>query len=240
MADYIAKQIFPNLDLMRRSQQVMWYMAHRFTNLDRQLVRRYLSRAGTPKLHIGCGKNLLSDWLNMDYLPLSSDALYLDARRAFRFGNDTFHYIFSEHMIEHISYDDGLKMLAECRRILKPAGRVRISTPDLAFIVSLYDVEKSGLRQEYIKWAASEFFGGSREVNEVFVINNLMRNWGHTFIYDENTLRGAMKEVGFTNIVKCDLGQSEDPELCKLENETRLPAGFLRLETVTLEGIKTD
>ena len=91
-------------------------------------------------------------------------------------------------MIEHISYDNGVKMLAECRRILKPAGRIRISTPDLAFIVSLYNVEKPGLRKEYIKWAASEFFGGSRAVNEVFVINNLMRNWGHTFIYDENTL----------------------------------------------------
>ena len=49
-----------------------------------------------------------------------------------------------------------------------------------------------------------------------------------------------MKQVGFTNIVKCDLGESEDPELCNLENEKRLPAGLLRLETVTLEGIKTD
>jgi predicted SAM-dependent methyltransferase len=238
MTDYIATRILTNIDKSRRLRQLIWYLAHRFTNWDRRLAQRYLSGARVPKLHIGCGKHLLFDWLNMDYLPVFRDALYIDARRAFRFSDNTFQYIFSEHIIEHISYGDGLKMLAECLRILKPSGRIRISTPDLAFIISLYGVKKSVLQKQYIEWAAREFLGGGREVNEVFVINNLMRNWGHTFIYDENTLRNAMENVGFTNIVKCELGQSEDSELCHLENETRLPAGLLRLETVTLEGIK--
>ena len=31
-------------------------------------------------------------------------------------------------------------------------------------------------------------------------------------------------------------GQSDDPELCNLENDGRMPAGFLQLETMTLEG----
>jgi predicted SAM-dependent methyltransferase len=218
----------------------MWYVAHRFTSLDRRFAKKYLSEARVRKLHIGCGKNLLSEWLNMDHCPIFRDALFLDARRPFSFSDHTFHYIFSEHMIEHISYNDGLKMLNECQRILRPFGKIRISTPDLSFILGLYENEKTVLQREYLKWAAHEFFDDQQEVNEVFIINNLMRNWGHTFIYDENTLRDAMRKVGFTNIVKCDLRQSEDPELCNLENEARLPAGLLRLETVTLEGIKSD
>lgn len=225
-------------DTLRRARSLLWYAAHRLTNWDRTLADRYLSATRVRKLHIGCGNNLLPDWLNMDRLPLFRDALHLDARRKFRFGNNTFDYIFSEHMIEHISYEEGLKMLAECFRILKPSGRVRISTPDLAFVLGLYNTEKSPLQMKYIEWATHEFIGRIREANEVFVINNLMRNWGHTFIYDEDTLRYALTKVGFTDVVRCDLGHSEDSELCHLENEARLPAGFLRLETVTLEGVK--
>jgi predicted SAM-dependent methyltransferase len=51
------------------------------------------------------------------------------------FASDTFDFIFSEHMIEHVSHDDGAKMLAECHRVLKPGGHIRITTPDLAFLV---------------------------------------------------------------------------------------------------------
>jgi hypothetical protein len=47
-----------------------------------------------------------------------------------------------------------------------------------------------------------------------------------------------MLNAGFTNIVRCDLQESEDPALRKLENEARLPLAFLRLETLTLEGAK--
>ena len=75
------------------------------------------------------------------------------------------------------------------------------------------------------------------EDNAVFVINHFVRNWGHRFIYDEKTLREAMLNAGFTNLVKCDLQESEDPALCNLENEARLPLAFLRLETLTLEAM---
>jgi len=238
MIDEVVERVRRNPDLLRRSQQMLWYTAHRFTGWDRKAAARYIAESPVRKLHIGCGKNILPNWLNMDYLPLSRAALYLDARRPFFFKGDTFDYIFSEHMIEHISYDDGLKMLVECRRVLKPLGKLRISTPDLTFMIGLCRSEKSALEREYIKWASDVFCNGCPGVNEVFVINYFMRNWGHTFIYDENTLRNAMTTAGFTNIVKCDLQESEDAALRNLENEARLPPGFLRLETITLEGAK--
>src|SRR5690349_10237802 len=223
MMDEVVDRVRRNPDLLRRSQQLLWYVTHRFTSWDRKAAERYLAGSPVRKLHIGCGKNILPNWLNMDYLPLSREALYLDARLPFFFNNDTFDYIFSEHMIEHISYDYGLKMLAECRRVLKPFGKLRISTPDLAFMINLYRPDKSPLQQEYIKWASDVFYNGQPDINEVFVVNYFMRNWGHTFIYDENTLRTAMMTAGFTSIVKCDLQESEDAALCNLENEARLP-----------------
>jgi predicted SAM-dependent methyltransferase len=129
-------------------------------------------------------------------------------------------------------------MLGECHRVLKKGGRVRISTPDLSFLVKLYGDDKSSLQREYIAWSNSTFLEDAPEDNEVFVINNFMRNWGHTFVYDEATLRTAMTQSGFANIIKCDLQQSKDDELCNLENITRIPLRFLEMETITLEGTR--
>ena len=225
--------------ILRRARQMLCYLGHRLPGRDRAVVRRYLAQSETKKLHIGCGKNVLPGWLNMDALPLLPDVLYFDAARRFFFQDEAFDYIFSEHMIEHISYHHSLNMLAECQRVLKPLGKIRISTPDLNFLVNLYRDDKSELHQRYVKWSARAFSNGTvPEDNAVFVINHFVRNWGHRFIYDEKTLREAMLNAGFTNLVKCDLQESEDPALCNLENEARLPLAFLRLETLTLEGTK--
>jgi predicted SAM-dependent methyltransferase len=232
----LARRVLKNPQLLEPSGEVRWHRKRRFGRLDRQLVEQYLRQSQVQKLHIGCGGNLLPGWLNADFLPESRDVLHIDATKPFLFPNDAFDYVFSEHMIEHISYHHGVKMLEECRRVLNPDGKIRISTPDLAFLVNLYREDKSPLQTQYINWAARTFIPGVPAVHETFVINNFVRDWGHTFIYDEITLRTAMMRAGFVNIVRCDLQESEDPALCNLENETRMPPGFLRLETLTLEG----
>ena len=226
------------LDPLTRSQQTFWYMAHRFGMQDRKFAKRYLRQHRVRKLHLGCGWNILPGWLNVDYRPLCRGALYLDARRPFFFMDETFDYVFNEHMIEHMPYRDGLSMLAECHRILKQGGKIRISTPDLAFLIDLYGDDKSSLQREYVAWANRTFLRNAPEENEVFLINNFVRSWGHTFIYDEKTLTSAMIDTGFTNITKYDLQHSGDPALCNLENLTRIPARFLKLETMTFEGTK--
>jgi predicted SAM-dependent methyltransferase len=176
----------------------------------------------------------------VDYIPERRGALYLDARRPFFFADETFDYIFSEHMIEHMTYRDGVNMLRECHRILKKLGKIRIETPNLAFLVELYRNDKSLLQQEYIAWANRTFVKNASEDNPVFVINNFVRDWGHMFIYDESTLKMAMVNAGFKEITKYELRQSNDEALCNLESLARIPIQFLELETVTLEGTKVN
>jgi predicted SAM-dependent methyltransferase len=215
--------------------QVRRYLAR----TDKRVIRRYSITHGVMKLHIGCGQNILAGWLNSDYCPRSAHILHLDARRTFPFANNHFDYVFSEHVIEHLHYSDGLKMLRECRRILKETGRIRISTPDLSFLINLNSEDKSTLQKQYIKWATENFLHDAPCYEGAFVINNFFRDWGHLFIYDERTLCDSLKTAGFNRIVKCGLNESEDAALRNLENENRMPEGFLRLETITLEGTKS-
>ena len=129
-------------------------------------------------------------------------------------------------------------MLTECHRVLRPNGTLRIATPDLAFLVDLYRSNKSELQQYYVKWTTDTFIAAAPYYEDTFVINNFVRDWGHQFIYDEKVLRYSLEKVGFRDIRKCDLNNSEDKELINLENENRYPPGFLRLETLILEGTK--
>lgn len=206
--------------------------------LDRKIAKRYLAQHREPKLQIGCGNNALPGWLNTNYPSVSRDIMHLDATRPFPFDNETFDYVFGEHMIEHVPYHDARKMLAECRRVLKPYGKIRISTPDLAFLTDLARTDKSDLQRTYIKWTCHTYIPDALEEHAAFVINNFVRAWGHMFIYDEDTLRAAMTSAGFVQITKRDLQESEDAVLRNLECETRMPPGFVRLETLTLEGRK--
>jgi predicted SAM-dependent methyltransferase len=207
---------------------------------DAALLAGYFSaHQGARKLHIGCGGNQVRGWLNTDYLPGSRNVFHLDATRTFPFADGQFDYVFSEHMIEHVSYARGMTMLEECRRVLKPGGKIRISTPDLAFLVGLYSGARSATQRAYVSWACDELPEVVPADNPAFVVNNFVRNWGHTFIYDETTLRAALIEAGLTDIRRCDLQKSDRADFRGLENETRLPPGFLQLETLTLEATKS-
>ena len=204
----------------------------------RKLIDKYLLEENESKLHVGCGSNVLDGWLNADYSPTTPAVIYLDATKTFPFGSDTFNYIFSEHMIEHISYGDGLFMLREALRVLKPGGKIRISTPNLAFLIGLYNEKKTDLQERYIKWSSEAFIGNDSFCKDTFVINNYFYSWGHKFIYDESLLRSTLEKAGFVNVKNFPLQQSESAPLRNLENEGRMPAGFLDLETLTLEGTK--
>jgi SAM-dependent methyltransferase len=214
---------------------------HQMQDRSGEARHQYFSQTTTPKLHIGCGKHILSGWLNTDsYLQDPSLPIYLfDASQKFPFGDATFAYVFSEHMIEHISYPAGLHMLRECLRVLKPRGVLRLSTPDLDFLLDLRRPDKSPLQREYIRWSAETNTPHVPDpTNETFVINNYVRDWGHTFIYDEKTLRQSMQLAGFSQLRKCNLQESSVDSLRNLENETRMPPGFLRLESMVFEALK--
>ena len=70
--------------------------------------------------------------------PRGPQFVYMDATALFPLPDASFDYIFSEHVIEHMSYADGGRMLRECLGVLKPGGRIRIATPNLVRLLGLY------------------------------------------------------------------------------------------------------
>ena len=185
-------------------------------------IRAYLENNMAKGLQIGTGNGLTSSWLNTDLLPINRDVVYLDATQRFPFRDDQFDYVFSEHMIEHIDYNSGILMLSECFRVLKPAGRIRIATPNLEVLLGLYCSEKTTLQQRYLDWVIKRNLPSVTVCKEVFVLNNAFRGWGHTFLYDHTTLSDAMRTVGFRDIQLHKPGDSDEQHLRGLEKHGEL------------------
>ena len=202
-------------------------------------IKSYLETHKIRKLQLGSSNNILENWLNTDLYQCRGEVVPLDVRERFPFDESTFDYIFCEHMIEHLKYHEGMDMLRECFRVLRPGGRIRLSTPNLRFLIELYNSEKTELQERYISWAVNEFLPDTGIYEDVFVINNFFRAWGHKFIYDSKALHAAMHRVGFTNTTNWKVGESEDQNFQGIERHNQMiPAEFNELETFVLEGVK--
>jgi predicted SAM-dependent methyltransferase len=165
---------------------------------DPRTIREYFEAHSIRKLQLGAGENYVDGWLNTDIEP-KANGVYLDATSDYPFPSGSFHYVFAEHLIEHLQWEGGLKMLKECHRVLGPGGKIRIVTPNLANLFGWPDTP----------------------VMPAYVLNKAMREWGHQFIYDPATLRKTLELAGFTEIKERYIGEKTDPVFEGVELRTR-------------------
>lgn len=205
---------------------------------DREICNSYFKVEVHPRLHIGCGSRPLPGWLNADLEPLNESVIFLDATKPLPFADSSFDLIYSEHMIEHVYYNEALSMLRECWRILKPGGIIRIATPCLESLLKLVESSRDDNAIRYIQWASDCCLQQGPFKDAAFVVNNLFRSFGHQFIYSRSCLAETMKHAGFCCILETSLNHSDCHALSDLANVCRMPRGFLDLETMTFEGRK--
>ena len=151
------------------------------------------------KLQLGAGGNAAVGWLNTDIDP-SGEEIYLDAARRYPFDDASFHYIFAEHVIEHISWEAGVRMLQECYRVLAKGAKIRIITPDLSRFLTPLNGQIDAEAQQFLiaKSRAEEI--PITAVQNAYVFNREFSEWGHKFLYDPPTLRKTLELAGFKEI----------------------------------------
>jgi predicted SAM-dependent methyltransferase len=215
--------------------RVMVWLARR-----NRVVTDYLNNHPVKKLQLGASNNLLPDWLNTDVCVNHMSVAYLDATRPFPFACNTFDYIMSEHMIEHVPYHAARTTLQECYRVLRPGGRVRFATPDLRVLLALHNKEKTEDQIRYIDWAIARFMPNVQGCRDIFVINNFFYSWGHCFLYDKETLQHVLQTAGFGGIKFYKPGASDDSNLKNLEfhGKELKSEDINQFETIIVEGTK--
>jgi len=202
----------------------------------RPLVGRYLRMHEIRKLHLG-GSGL-DGWLNSDLFPTHWQTVRLDATKPFPLPTGSFAVVFSEHMIEHVSLAGARRMLAECHRVLRSGGRIRIATPDLARVVRIHGATDR-TSKDYLRWAIAHNRLPDDLPADAVVINSLFHDHGHQFLYDEPTLAALLHATGFEEVRRYAPGESEQPELRGLEMHHHVIGQTANnFETLVLEARK--
>lgn len=217
------------------SQEVMAKIA---PEIEKSIIRIRQKQASTAEnflkrrkqnekymLHLGCGSAVFDKWVNVDGDSATADILH-DLRKPLPIGDREVDFIFNEHFLEHLTAEEGLYVMKECFRLLKPGGVLRITVPGLREILSYYfcDDWKSHVQKDVLEEMRIE--------TRAQLINHAFRSWGHKYLYDEEELRLRLSQAGFNNLRTEEYHKSSYPELRNLE--TRPP----KYSNLTVEAIK--
>jgi predicted SAM-dependent methyltransferase len=88
-------------------------------------------------LNVGCGDHFSPDWNNLDLVSMPG-VVYHDIRKPLPYPDACLDAAYSSHVLEHLRPDEGLRLLQEFYRLLKPGGIVRVVVPDLEAICREY------------------------------------------------------------------------------------------------------
>ena len=211
-----------------------------------QIISEYIKTNTIKRLQIGCGSNIYTGWLNTD-LNNTKNIAFLDAGAQFPIESDSFDYIYSEHLFEHLTITQQLNMLNEGARILKKGGVLRIATPSLDFLSDLYIDSSRKTNQDYVKWAisTSPYLKSVKEnivdnsTHYCYVINNFFKAWGHQMIHNYSSIEKLSLQCGYSKVIPCEVGESQIPDLRNIERHgSIIPQEMNLLETMVIELIK--
>ena len=190
-----------------------------------QRAKRQLAKLPRPyRLCLGSGRAPIPGWTNGDYF-FPAD-VQLDLRHGIPVPDGSVELIYSEHLIEHFTLDDNLRLLAECARVLAPGGRMRIATPDLESLVR--DYRTTWRDHDWVNWDEYGWISSGTQM-----LNTAVREWGHVYLWDFEELRQRLEGIGFRGIERFEIGASGTEALRSLE--TRADSNLI-VEAVSGRG----
>ena len=200
----------------------------------------YLAALNLRGLQFGASQRRHPSCLNTDICPLMDASLRttesgrvfrvdgtayfirLDAREPLPFDDAVFDWVYAEHFIEHITLRDAVSWLKEVRRILRPGGFVRITTPDLRRYMEAYlapDDSFFATHRERVK----AFGLPAMDSRRAWMVNQIFQFWGHRWIYDRDELLWAGEQAGFAaeGFRECAYREGRDPAVARLDWDLR-------------------
>lgn len=194
---------------------------------------------GTIKVNLGCGKDAVEAWVNIDNslkvllashpllkwmlfkLKIISETVYKenwsknikrhDVRKGLPFADESVDYVYSSHLLEHLFRKEARELCHEIHRILKPNGIFRVVVPDLKLAA-----------QKYIEKDEFFFEKQSGAIANQFMSYNMFHDF-HKWAYDSESLKYLLEEAGFdkSKIYERDYRQGNCPDLEKIEHKKK-------------------
>lgn len=149
------------------------------------------------KLHLGCGKRFISGFTHIDVVEFPHIDMRHEVDRLPMIADGSADLIYACHVLEHFHRKDTVRVLSEWRRVLRPAGTLRLSVPDFAALVEIYIA--SG---ENLQTIIGPLFGRGDYLYNV-----------HYTVFDFATLGRDLEAAGFSEVREYDWRTTEHAEV---------------------------
>lgn len=178
--------------MLRQSVKDLYFMANRILVMPNTWRASFKYR--TPAhpeghyLHVGCGEKYLDGFINIDGNLGRRVDCWLDLRNALPFADQSTHFIYCAHTLEHLYVEDAINLLAEFHRILKPDGTARVAVPSFEHGLKI----AAGHPAEDPQRRFDDPYGQA--------IDYLFCDGQHRYCYSFSVLEKFARQVGFTRV----------------------------------------
>jgi glycosyltransferase involved in cell wall biosynthesis/predicted SAM-dependent methyltransferase len=172
-----------------------------------------LRRRRALRVNVACGPHVLPGFVNLDLRPCSPEVIGWDCRRRLPLATESADGIRVEHFLEHLEPREELPaFLADCVRVLRPGGVLRVIVPDAERYLQAYcRSDLSGFRE----LAVPDPFPDDLPTR-MDIINHVFHQWQeHRWGYDFETLAQRLRCAGFERVERTAYGASLDPQLAQ-------------------------
>ncbi len=154
-----------------------------FYNQHTKIILNLVDEFGRGKtIDVGCGDGYITSQIAKKFkevvgVDISKEAIKIAKKKNLKisfvaatcvnlpFSDNSFDTVVASEIIEHVNYNDGKMLLKEAKRILKPQGKLIISTPNLSnpYVKFLQIKRKMRARKniEHLKEYTKKEFAGS-------------------------------------------------------------------------------
>ncbi|MFF4342518.1 class I SAM-dependent methyltransferase [Kitasatospora sp. NPDC001540] len=160
----------------------------------------------------------------------------LDITQPLPFADRSVDWVYAEHLIEHVPLATAVHWLAEVRRVLRPGGLLRLTTPDLAAYVAGYLDDREQFFRRHRRRLRTMRVGPPMPERRAFMLNQIFYHFGHRWIYDEAELRHVLDRAGYGGfaVTRREFQTGARPDVAALDT------AFRKDESIYLEAVAPD
>lgn len=204
-----------------------------------------------PRVNLGCGPVIVDGWVNVDgslrawlvshawpldrllvrlqVLPetaFSPRITFCNLKKPLPWQTNSVAAIYAGEVWEHLEYPDGQRLTAECYRVLKPGGVLRLCVPDgVAFwqrYLAIFEEERA--REPALRDVQRLHRHVQMYYDDICTRVASLKSFSHfhKWQYDEIQLIDLMDRSGLSEVSRQEFGVSRIPDIGRLERSNFL------------------
>jgi len=195
------------------------------------------------KINLGCGVSFYKGWLNINYWHSIPESFYKDPNgvegtyllnynllKGIPVPSDYVDVSYHSHFLEQKSYEDGIRILKEIYRVMRPGGIHRIVMPDLKKWINAYFTNDNFFFDQFRKMGVQKKDPVDWPTNGS-ILTGMLHGHEHKAAWDFETLYYHLDKIGFIDIRETFFQESDITEIKEIE-----PYDYLRaVESLCVE-----